>query len=169
MTGAVLNADNFLNDRPEVLAVRGAEGSGDVLPNEVSRSNKVSWRTSLFIGFSHLLSNAYLFHEQAGAFSRQAPARSGDRQILARAASAEDVHGRQLCSIELGNVPDMNHIWKSGFCDFDGKGFNLGRPQRHDAVADSRQWEAPDPVEETPQRHHQVIPTVIVMAGASAG
>jgi hypothetical protein len=45
----MLNADDLLDDRPEVLAVCGAEGSGDILPNEVSRSNKVSWYVSLFI------------------------------------------------------------------------------------------------------------------------
>ena len=51
----------------------------DVFPNEVSRSNKVSWYVSLLIGFSHLLRDACLLHKQAGTLTRQAPALASDR------------------------------------------------------------------------------------------
>lgn len=162
----MLDADDLLDDRPEVLAVCGAESSGHVLPNEVSRSNKVSWYPSLFICFSHLLCDACLLHEQAGAFSRQAPARPGDRQVLARATAADHIHRGQRGTVQLCDVPHMEHIGESQFRDFNGKGFDLAGPQRPDAVADCRQREAPDPIKEAPHRQHQHIP--VAMAGASA-
>lgn len=71
MTGAILNADNFFEDRPEILAVCRGECSRDVFPHHVSRSNKVSWYISPLIRIPHFFYDSYLFHEQAGAFSRK--------------------------------------------------------------------------------------------------
>jgi hypothetical protein len=82
MSGAVLNSDNFFEYRAEVFALGAGEGSGDILPNEESRSNKVSWYPSLFICFSHLLCDADLMHKKAGAFARQAETRACYGHIL---------------------------------------------------------------------------------------
>jgi len=79
MTGAVLNSDNLLKDRPEILAACAGECPRDVFPNEESRSNKVIWCASLFMGASHLLCDSNLFHKKAGAFSCKAGALPGNR------------------------------------------------------------------------------------------
>ncbi|BFL16202.1 hypothetical protein K190097F3_17030 [Enterocloster clostridioformis] len=77
MTGAILNADNFLKHRPEVLTLRGGEGSGDVFPNEVSRSDKVSWYISSFIRIPHFFHDADLLHEQSRPLARKSLSFSG--------------------------------------------------------------------------------------------
>ena len=137
MTGTVFDADDLLDDRPEVLAARGAEDSGDIFPNEVSRSDKVIWYTPSFLSFPHLLYNAYLVHEQAGAFPRKPPPLAGHRQILAGAAPADDMDRRQLRAIQLCDIPCMDHAWEPYLCHLHGECFNLARPYRHDAVIDS--------------------------------
>lgn len=55
----------------EILAVCRGECSRDVFPHHVSRSNKVSWYISPLIRIPHFFYDSYLFHEQAGAFSRK--------------------------------------------------------------------------------------------------
>ena len=87
--------------------------------------------------------------------------------ILTRAAAANDVHRRQLGSVQLCNIPDMEHFGESDFRHFNGKGFDFTGPYGSDAVADSRQWKTSDPIEEAPHRHHQAI--LIACWGASAG
>ena len=72
-----------------------------------------------------------------------------DREVLARAAPADDVHGRQLRAVELCNVPDMSHVGEVCFRDFDGERFDLAGPQRHNAVMDGRQREASYSIEKT--------------------
>ena len=142
----MLDTDDFLDDRPEVLTVCGAEGSGDIFPNEVSRSNKVSWYVSLFIGFSHLLYNADLVHKKTGALSGKAGTLAGHTKILARAAAADYIHRRQLCSVQLCDIPHMDHIGESQFCHLNGKRFDFTCPYRHDTVMDRSQWKASDSI-----------------------
>ena len=48
----------------------------------------------------------------------------------------------------------MNHAGEAQFGDFDGKGFDLARPQRHDAMSHRGQREAPNPIEEAAHREH---------------
>ena len=45
--------------------------------------------------------------------------------ILARAAPADDVHGRQLRAFELCNIPDMSHVGEVCHGHFDWKRFDL--------------------------------------------
>jgi hypothetical protein len=63
MSGTVLNSDNFFEDRPEIFALGAGESAGNIFPNEESWSNKVSWYTSQFISFSHLLCDTHLVHK----------------------------------------------------------------------------------------------------------
>ena len=53
----------------------------------------------LFICRSHLLYNTNLFHKKAGTGPRKPGTGSRDRQILTRAASADDVHRGQFRAI----------------------------------------------------------------------
>jgi hypothetical protein len=150
MTGAVLNSDNFIEDRTEIFALGAGECSGDIFPYKVSRSNKVSWYTSLFIGFSHLLRNSDLLHKKAGAFPGKTGALPGNREVLTRAAAAEDVRGRKRRAVQLCYISDMRHAGKSESCHLDGKGFDFTRPYWGDAVMDRRQWETSDSIEKAP-------------------
>ena len=61
--GTSFNSDNFLQDNPEVFAARGAEGSGDIFPDHVSRSNSVSCSTASLICIPHFFHYANLLHE----------------------------------------------------------------------------------------------------------
>jgi len=64
---------------------------------------------SKFIVRSHLLYDAYLLHKKAGTGAGEPGARSGNGEVLARAAPADDVHRRQLRSIQLCDIPDVDH------------------------------------------------------------
>ena len=156
MNGIALNSDNFLQDNAEVLALwfSAGEGSGDVLPYHKSRSYRASCSPSKFIVCSQLLYYPDLLHEKAGTRTGKPGARSGDGEVLTRAAAADDVHGRQQRAIEFCDVPDVDHAGKVVFGYFDGKGFDFTRPQRHDAMSHRGQREAPDPIEEAAHCEH---------------
>ena len=78
--------------------------------------------------------------------------------ILTWAAAADDVYGRKLGTIQLRDIPDMNHVWEPQFCYLDGKGFNFTCPYRRDAIANGAQWEASDPIEKASHRQHGLQP-----------
>lgn len=101
-----------------------------------------------FICISHLLYDTDLFLKKAGAFTGKSGSRSGHGEILTRAASANDVHGRQLGSVELRDVPHMDHVGEVVFCDLDGEGFDLAGPDGGDPIPDSGQRKASDAIEE---------------------
>ena len=71
-----------------------------------------------------------------------------DREILTRAAPADDVHGRQVRAVELCNVPDMSHVGEVCFRDFDGERFDLRCPQGRDPVSHRSQRKAADAIEQ---------------------
>ena len=60
---------------------------------------------SKFIVRSHLLYYPDLLHEKAGTLAGKPGARSGDGEVLTRAAAADDVHGRQIRAIEFCDIP----------------------------------------------------------------
>lgn len=65
---------------------------------------------SKFIVCSHLLYDSYLLHEKAGARTGKSGTRSGDGEVLTWAAAADDVHDRQLRSVQFCDIPNMDHI-----------------------------------------------------------
>ena len=117
------------------------------------------------ICISHLLRDPNLLHKKAGSLAVKTPTRPGDRQILTRAAAADDVHGRQLGPIQFCDVPHMEHVGEMVFCDLNGKGFDLAGPEGCNSRPDCRQREAADPIEEAAQRRHMLR---IVHSRASA-
>ena len=126
----------------------------DILPAHPSGTNKLSWLSISYICISHLLYDADLLHKKAGTRTGKSGSRSGDGEVLARAAAADDVHGRQKRAIELCDIPDVDHVGKVILRYFDGKGFYLARPQRHDAIPHRRQREAPDAIKEAAHCEH---------------
>ena len=50
--------------------------------------------------------------------------------------------------MQLSDVAYMDHAGKAQLCHLNGKGFNLRRPYRRDAVADRSQRESADTVEQ---------------------
>lgn len=108
-----------------------------------------------------------MFHKKAGAGAGQTGSRSSHTEILARAASADDVHGRQLRSVQLGDVPHMAHAGEMVFGHFDGEGFDLAGPQWLYAVADRREGEAADTIEQASHsKHFSSCPHLIAVATA---
>ena len=90
-----------------------------------------------------------MFKKQSGTRALQTGACPGcNRAVLTRAAPADDVHGRQLRTIELCNVPDMSHVGEVCFRDFDGERFDLRCPQGRDPVSHRSQWKAADAVKQ---------------------
>lgn len=71
---------------------------------------------------------------------------------MARATTTDDIHWWQLCTIELCNIPDMNHIGEVMLCDLNGEGFDFTCPQRHDAVSNGCDGKSSDAIEETSHR-----------------
>ena len=51
-------------------------------------------------------------------------------------------------AVQLCDVAYMDHAGKAQLCHLNGKGFNLRRPYRRDAVADRSQRESADTVEQ---------------------
>jgi len=68
MYGIEINPEEFFEHDPEVfpLWMSGAKSSWHVFPCSESGANKLSWSSSLFVSFSHLLNHSDLFHKQAG-------------------------------------------------------------------------------------------------------
>lgn len=99
----------------------------------------------------HFFDYADLLHEKAGAFSFEAGSGAGHAEVLTRRAARDDVNGRQLGSIQFGDVPDVEHAGEPSFGDLYGERLNLTGPHRGDPVADPRQGKPSDPVEEAPQ------------------
>ena len=94
-----------------------------------------------------------MFKKQSGTRALQSSACPGrNRAVLARAAPADDVHGRQLRAVELCNISDMNHVGEVRFRDFDGERLDLRSPHGCDPVSHRRQREAADAVEQAAHR-----------------
>ncbi len=150
MNGIAINFTDFLEDDPEVLAFRRprAERPRHIFPRQESWANRHTCPSSLYICRSHLLYDAYLFHKKPGTCSREARTGPGHAEILTRAASADDVHRGQLCPIQLGDVPYVEHIGEVFFRHLDGERLDLAGPDGGDAVAHRRQREPADPIEE---------------------
>lgn len=99
----------------------------------------MSCSPSAFIRFSHLLHNADLFHKQAGAFSGKSGSHACYGQILTGTSSADNIHWRQLCSVQLRDIAHVNHIRKSDLGYLHREGFDFAGPQWRNTVAESRQ------------------------------
>lgn len=131
ITGTVLNADDFLDDRPEVLAVRGAEGSGDILPNEVSRSNKVSWYVSLF---EWLFSIPFVIRVCSMNRPERAPAKPALAPATLRSwhglPPADNIHRSQCRAIQLVMSPTWSISWGIGFSLLHGERLRFHSPSR---------------------------------------
>ena len=88
-----------------------------------------------------------MLHKKAGAGARQTGSRPGNTEILARGASADDIHGRQFRPVQLGDVPHMEHVGEVMLCHLNGKGFDFACPDRLDARPDRSEGEAANPIE----------------------
>lgn len=111
----------------------------------------MSCSAASLICIPHFFYHADLLHEKAGAFSLQAGSRASHTEILTRRAACDDVNGRQFCSIQFCNVPDVRHAGEAELGDLYGERLYLTGPQRGDAVVESCQGKPSDPVEEAPQ------------------
>ena len=67
---------------------------------------------------------------QTGSFS-------GDAHILAWTAKGDDVHRRQLCTMQTANIAEVLYLRQPFFCHTNGKRFNFRRPDRHNACQQS--------------------------------
>ena len=123
-----------------------------ILPCHKSWPNIESCSASLYVCISHLLYQPDLFHEQTGTRSGKTCPCAGNGQILAWAAPADDVHGRQFRTMQLCDVAHVNHVGEAQLCHLNGKGFDLRRPHRRDATADRGQRESTDAIEQAAHR-----------------
>lgn len=73
----------------------------------------------------------------------------------------DDVHGRDLAAVELGDVPQVLHIREVTFRDGDGGLFNLAGPQGDDPLLPGGQGEHADPVKEARQGQQRPCPFTV--------
>ena len=107
-------------------------------------------RPRSYICISHLPHDPDLLHEKAASRTGKTGSVAGShRQILTRAAAADDVHRRQLIAPQLRDVSEVQHPRQALLRNANGERLDLAGPQWHDAVMDGRQREAPDTIEET--------------------
>ena len=67
---------------------------------------------------------------------------------MTRAAAADDIYGRQFCTVELCDVTHMDHALEALLRDLNGKGFNLRSPHRRNAAANGSQRKTTDAVKQ---------------------
>ena len=67
---------------------------------------------------------------QTGSFS-------GDAHILAWTAKGDDVHRRQLCTMQTADIAEVLYLRQPFFCHTNRKRFNFRRPDRHNACQQS--------------------------------
>ena len=123
-----------------------------VLPTHPAWTDIDTETASLLVGRPHLPHDPHLLHKKAGTRPRKTCPCASNGQILTRAASADDVHRRQFCTIQLCDVAHMGHAGETQLCDRDGKGFDLRRPHRCDATADRGQRESTNTIEQAAHR-----------------
>ena len=123
-----LNMKELLKDRLEVIPGGRAECAGDIFPASKSGSNSITCPSSFSISISHLPDYSYLLHEQARSIAPQACSCAGHTQILARAAAADNVHGREFRAVQLFDITNVKHVGEVSLGDLDWKGFNLAGP-----------------------------------------
>ncbi len=166
-----LNSDDLLQDDAEVFTGScawgiAAESVSNVFPDEESWPNKYICPSSSFIRRSHLLYDTNLLHEQVGPRSRKTEAgRTRDRKILTWGAPTDDVHRRQICPVQLGDIPHVDHVGEMMFCHPDRERFDLAGPYRRDAIAHRSQRKAANPIK---QRGHRQLYISMVHCGASS-
>lgn len=68
--------------------------------------------------------------------------------ILARAATADNIYGRQFCTVKLCNVAHMDHARKALLCDLNGKDFDLRSPHRRNAATKGSQRKTTDAIKQ---------------------
>lgn len=76
----------------------------------------------------HFFYNSDLLHKQAGTLPGKTGSGPRHAEILARAASGDDIHWGQISAVQLRDVPDMEHGGEPLFCHLDGEGFDLAGP-----------------------------------------
>ncbi len=108
MGAFVDDSADFFEHGAEVLAAVGAEGSGDVLPHKVSRSNFIC--SSILASPSHLLDYSDLLHKQPGAGSVQPCTFPSDGKILTGASADYNVDERGGGSVYFRYVAEMYHL-----------------------------------------------------------
>lgn len=131
----------------------------------------MSCSAASLICIPHFFYDTDLLHEKAGAFSLQSGSGAGHAEVLTRTAARDDVNGRQLGSIQLGDVPDVEQIGEACFGDLYGERLYLTGPHRGDPVVDPRQGKPSDPIEEAPQAGNYLFLSVRfpTEAGAACG
>lgn len=87
-------------------------------------------------------------HKKTGALTRKSGARSGNRQILTRAAAADYIHRRQHRPVQLCYVPYMDHVGEVMLRHLDGKRLYLACPQRLDTASYSGKRKSAYPIKE---------------------
>ena len=122
------NVEELLEDLLEVIPGGRTESTGHIFPASKSGSNSITCPSSFSISISHLPDYSYLLHEQTGSISRQACSCAGHTQILAGAAATDNVHGRELRTVQLCDISHVKHVGEVNLGDLDRKGFNLAGP-----------------------------------------
>lgn len=167
MSGIAFDSDNLLEDDPEVFpfGVSGTECAGHVFPAHPSWANKLSCSASLFICISHLLHQSDLLQKESGARAGQSGPRSSHTKILTRASPANDIHRRKFSTVELCDVPHMDHGGKMMFRHLDGERLDLAGPHRLYPALDRSQGKPTDPIEQTSKCEptHFAAPTACTM------
>lgn len=153
------NVDEFLEHRVEVSALCAGKGAGDILPDAESGPNSDTCPSTTLLCISHLLYDPDLLHKKAGALSGKPGSCSGHTQVLAWAAAADDVHGREPCAVQLCDVSHMEHVGEMGSGYLDGKGLDLAGPDRRDPTALRCQWEASDAIKKASHRELRHLAT----------
>ena len=162
-----LNLEERFKDLPEVRARRfpsrfrvppAGEAARHVFPDGESGPNMDTCPSMTFVFISHLLDDPDLFHKKAGAGAGQTGAGASDTEILARGAAADDIHRRELCPVQLCDVPYMDHVGEMVFRHLNGKGFDLAGPEGFDPRPDRREGKAADAIKEASHGQHSHAP-----------
>ena len=137
-----------------------------ILPRHKAGANAGSCTAALPFRRPHFLDDADLLHKKAGAGAGQSGPRSGDREVLTRAAPADDVHGDQKFSTQPGDIPLVGHAGEPAFGDFHGEWLDLAGPNRLDTISGRRQREPSDAVKQAPhcqsRQDHRITAWAIV-------
>ena len=98
--------------------------------------------------FQHFSDDTDCFVKQRRTAAVQTGSFSGDAHILAWTPKGDDVHRRQLCTMQSADIAEVLYLRQPFFCHTNGKRFNFRRPDRHNACQQSGKWKTAAAVKE---------------------
>ena len=111
--------------------------------------------------FQHFSDDTDCFVKQRRTAAVQTGSFSGDAHILAWTPKGDDVHKRQLCTMQTADIAEVLYLRQPFFCHTNGKRFDFRRPDRHNACQQSGKRKTAAAVKEAAKGErfiHQAFP-----------